>query len=146
MGGVGSAGDRRGSAIADDAPSPLTWTGATEVTQQATARTKKAMPATSQPAVRVTLLSTTTSVFFSAGDLVCMMEYCTARWPSRPIRSLRYIVTCTRIRALSSNLPMINHLTLATLYFFYIIHGDQSPDYFLFQSIIKVLVSSFRFI
>ena len=27
-----------------------------------------------------------------------------SRWPSRPIRSLRYIVTCTRIRALESDM------------------------------------------
>ena len=45
-----------------------------------------------------------------------------SRWPSRPIRSLRYIVTCTRIRALGQRLlfadqytPYFNHVSLTCL-------------------------------
>ena len=38
-----------------------------------------------------------------------------SRWPSRPIRSLRYIITCTRIRALPPSKP--RSLTNASLMF-----------------------------
>ena len=45
-----------------------------------------------------------------------------SRWPSRPIRSLRYIVTCTRIRVQGTN--------VTTLKYFCINFGDKRSQLF----------------